>query len=103
MIAQARGGVRTELVQSLSNNTVREIFTITTLDFQGCEESLEIEVEFKAELLSVYLWPRHNEEGAHKRVAIQSGQGARTTENLLKLSSRLQQPAAQTFTTGKMF
>ena len=70
MIAQARGGVRTELVQSLSNNTVREIFTITTLDSQDGEEGLEIEVEFEAELLSAYLWPRHNEECGHKLAAI---------------------------------
>lgn len=80
IIATYRGSVAPELLHNLSHNVI-----------EGLQEDLEAQG-----LTPQDIWPRHSPEDAHRLVQIQSGQTIKTTDELLKLATRLKQLAKQT-------
>ena len=85
IIATHRGSLAPELLQSLSNNVI-----------EGLEDDLEAQG-----LTPQDIWPRHSQEDAYKLVQVQSGHVSKTTDELLKLATRLKQPAKQTLLKWK--
>ena len=100
IIATHRGSLAPELLQTLSDNVIPDILTATTHSFKEVDGQ-EVEVETEMELMPQDLWPRHSQEDAYKLVQVQSGHISKTTDDLLKLATRLKQPAAQTLNNWK--
>ncbi|WP_413442539.1 tyrosine-type recombinase/integrase [Synechococcus sp. MIT S1220] len=80
IIAEHRGEITPELIQSLDNNVIR-----------GLQEDLQ-----EQQLMPKDIWPRHSAEDAHRLIQVQSGEGSKTFNELIKLAVRLKQPAPST-------